>query len=80
MLVGVWLIQPEIFFQTFDSEGDPLPSPLRVTNTSTASLIPAIVGTGTGFALAWNEDVIAARDDHRSGGRSEIVFTRVLAP
>jgi len=72
--------QHEIFFQTFDSEGDPLASPLRVTNTSTASLIPAIVGAGPGFALAWNEDVIGARGDHRSGGRSEIVFTQVSVP
>ena len=72
--------QHEIFFQTFDSEGDSLASPLRVTNTSTASLVPAIVGAGPGFALAWNEGVIGARDDHRSGGRSEIVFTQVSAP
>lgn len=69
--------QHEVFFQSFDPAGRPHEPARQLTDNATASLIPAIAPWGDGFALAWNEDVIDARGDHASGGRSEIVFTRV---
>ena len=65
----------EIFFQRFTAAGVPEQAPRRLTDNPTASLIPAIRGAGARFALAWNEDVVEARGDHRGGGRSEVVFT-----
>ena len=64
----------EVFFQRFAANGAPDGGPRRLTDNPTASLIPAIRGAGLQFALAWNEDVVAARGDHRGGGRSEVVF------
>jgi len=69
--------QHEVYFQTFDPSGAPLEPARRLTDNATASLIPAIVPLADGFGLAWNEDIVAERGDHESGGRSEIVFTRV---
>ncbi len=69
--------QHEVYFQTFDPSGAPLEPARRLTDNATASLIPAIVPLADGFGLAWNEDLVAERGDHESGGRSEIVFTRV---
>ncbi len=69
--------EPDVYFQTFDRAGAAVHSAVRLTNNPTASLIPAIQPAGEGFALAWNEDVVSERGDHRSGGRSEIVFTTV---
>ncbi len=68
----------ELHFQQFATSGAPDGAPRRLTYNPTASLIPAIRGAGSGFALAWNEDVVEARGDHLGGGRSEVVFA--LAP
>lgn len=68
----------ELHFQQFTAVGAPDGSPRRLTYNPTASLIPAIRGAGSRFALAWNEDVVEARGDHLGGGRSEVVFA--LAP
>ena len=68
----------ELHFQQFTTGGAPEGAPRRLTYNPTASLIPAIRGAGSGFALAWNEDVVEARGDHLGGGRSEVVFA--LAP
>ena len=69
--------QHEVYFQTFSPDGTAHASPRRLTDTPSASLIPAIVEWGDGFALAWNEDVIEERGDHRWGGRSDIFFATV---
>ena len=68
----------ELHFQQFTTGGAPEGAPRRLTDNPTASLIPAIRGAGSRFALAWNEDVVEARGDHLGGGRSEVVFA--LAP
>lgn len=65
----------EVYFQRFAANGAPDGEPRRLTDNRTASLIPAIRGAGLHFALAWNEDVVEARGDHRGGGRSEVVLT-----
>ena len=72
--------EAEVYFQTFDRAGAVLHAAERLTNNPTASLIPAIQPSGGGFALVWNEDVVAQRGDHLSGGRSDIVFTTVGEP
>lgn len=64
----------DVFFQRFAATGNPDGGARRLTDNPTASLIPAIRGAGSRFALAWNEDLVAARDGHRGGGRSEVVF------
>lgn len=64
----------DVFFQRFAANGVPDGGPRRLTDNPTASLIPAIRGAGSQFALAWNEDLVDARGDHRAGGRSEVVF------
>ena len=69
--------QHEIFFQLFDADGRALADPRQLTVNDTASLIPAIEPTADGFALVWNEDVIAERGSHETGGRSEIVFADI---
>ena len=68
----------ELHFQQFTAGGAPDGGPRRLTDNPTASLIPAIRGAGSRFALAWNEDAVEARGDHLGGGRSEVVFA--LAP
>ena len=65
----------DVYFQRFAANGAPDGGPRRLTDNRTASLIPAIRGAGLHFALAWNEDLVEARGDHRGGGRSEVVFT-----
>ena len=67
----------EIYFQAFDGDGTAAREPQRLTYNLTASLIPAIQPWADGFALVWNEDVVEERRAHGSGGRSEVVFTRV---
>ena len=67
----------EVYFQKFTAGGVPGGAPRRLTDNPTASLIPAIHEAGARFALAWNEDVVEARGDHRAGGRSEVVFALV---
>lgn len=69
--------QHEVHFQAFGANGEPTHDALRLTDNPTASLIPAIRPSGDRFALVWNEDVIAERGDHVSGGRSEVVFALV---
>ena len=69
--------EAEVYFQAFDATGVALHAAERLTNNPTASLIPAIQPRGDGFAVAWNEDVVAERGDHRSGGRSDIAFATV---
>ena len=69
--------EAEVYFQAFDATGVALHAAERLTNNPTASLIPAIQPWGDGFALVWNEDVVEERGDHRSGGRSDIVFVTV---
>ena len=64
----------EVYFQQFTAAGVPVQAPRRLTGNPTASLIPAIRAAGSRFALAWNEDDVNARGDHRSGGRSEVLF------
>ena len=67
----------EVYFQQFTAAGVPVRAPRRLTDNPTASLIPAIRAAGSRFALAWNEDDVNARGDHRSGGRSEVLFALV---
>ena len=69
--------EAEVYFQVFNATGAALHAAERVTDNPTASLIPAIQPWRNGFALAWNEDVVEEREEHRSGGRSDIVFTSV---
>ena len=69
--------EAEVYFQAFDATGAALHLAERLTHNPTASLIPAIRPSDDGFALVWNEDVVAERGDHRSGGRSDIVFATV---
>lgn len=64
----------DVFFQRFAANGVPDGGPRRLTDNPTASLVPAIRGAGSRFALAWNEDLVDARGDHRAGGCSEVVF------
>ena len=64
----------DVFFRWFAAGGVPDGSLRRLTDNPTASLIPAIHSAGSQFALAWNEDLVDARGDHRAGGRSEVVF------
>jgi hypothetical protein len=66
--------QHEIYFQPFDPDGRVLAPARRMTTNSSASLIPAIVPAGDGFALAWNEYVSAADAKPAS---SQIAFTIV---
>jgi hypothetical protein len=66
--------QLEIYFQPFARTGEPSGEPRRLTANSSSSLIPAIVPTADGFALAWNEYVAAA--DGRPAS-SQIAFIRV---
>ena len=70
--------QHEVYFQSFEPDGRPLADARRLTFNTTASRIPAIEPSRDGFALVWNEDVVAARAvSHGTGGHSEIVFLRV---
>ena len=70
--------QHEIYFEPFDNRGQPVEPARRLTTNSTDSLIPAIVSSGDGFALVWNEYVPARRDEPQSDeGRSEVAFALV---
>jgi len=66
--------QHEIYFQAFAPDGHALGPARRVTTSSSASLIPAIVPAGDGFALAWNEYIAAATGKPES---SQIAFAIV---
>ena len=67
----------EVYFQRFTAAATAVHPPQRLTTNPTASLIPAIEPAGSGFALAWNEDVVEERRPHGQGGRSEVVLTVV---
>jgi hypothetical protein len=67
--------QHEIYFQSFDSAGQPLTSPERLTTSDTWSLVPAIRPWREGFALAWTEYRPASGEIHE--GTGEVAFTLV---
>ena len=69
--------QHEIFFQKFDSAGQSLGEPRRLTRNPTSSLIPAIRPWRDGFALVWNEFAPSPRGVHAADSRSEVVFATV---
>ena len=66
--------QHEVYFRPYSGEGRPLADARRLTDNPSASLIPAIVPAGDGFALAWNEYVAAADG---KAATSQIAFTIV---
>ena len=66
--------QHEIYFQAFDRDGRASAAPLRVTRSSTSSLVPAIEPWRDAFALAWTEFAPSGRGHE---GRSEIAFALV---
>ena len=63
--------QHEVYFQQFDRRGAALTAPVRVTDNSMSSLVPAIDRRQDRFALAWNEFVPSSGGHD---GRSEIAF------
>lgn len=67
--------QDEIFFETFDVNGQALAPAKRLTDNPSHSLIPAIRPAGDGFALAWNEFSPGPAGGHDPRGRSEVAFT-----
>ncbi len=69
--------QHEVYFRGFNDSGQPLARASRLTDNDTASLIPSIRASGTGFALAWNESTPLPEGGTASAGRSEIAFTSV---
>jgi hypothetical protein len=69
--------QHEIYLETFDRSGRSIAPAVRVTDTSTQSLIPSIRSAGRRFALAWNEFTPGPGGGHDPRGRSEIVFSLV---
>ena len=69
--------QYEVYFRPFSESGQPLARASRLTDNDTASLIPSIRPSGTGFALAWNESTPAAGGGSDAAGRSEIAVTVV---
>lgn len=69
--------QHEVYFRPFNESGQPLARATRLTDNDTASLIPSIRASGTGFALAWTESMPAAEGAREGTGRSEIAFTVV---
>jgi hypothetical protein len=69
--------QHEIYFESFDVNGRPTTTAVRVTDNPTQSMIPAIQAAGGGFALVWNEVAPGPAGGHDPRSRSEIVFTRM---
>jgi hypothetical protein len=63
----------EVFFQSFDGDGQPAGPQRRLSDTPTSSMIPAIEPWRDGFALAWDEVIAAPKEDTRA----EVVFTTV---
>jgi hypothetical protein len=64
----------EVFFQSFDSVGNPLAAPRQLSDTATNSMIPAIRPWRDGFALAWDEVASARNGVHDEDTRAEVVF------
>jgi len=74
----------EVFFQTFDDEGQPLTDGQQLAETATHSMVPAIKPWRDGFALAWDEiesDVDAEHDatEHDETTQAEVLFAFVDA-
>ena len=69
--------QYEVYFRGFNETGAPLARATRLTDNPTASVVPAIRPSGTGFALAWNESTAVPEGGSEAAGRSEIAFTVV---
>jgi hypothetical protein len=70
--------QHEIYFEAFDPRGAPPAGPLRLTQTPTQSMIPAIMPTDDGFALVWNEYEGTRHDLHEADdARSEVAFALI---
>jgi hypothetical protein len=67
--------QHEVYFESFDSSGEPRETARRITENSSWSLVPAIRPREAGFALAWNEYVPASAEIH--DGTSEVFFGSV---
>lgn len=67
----------DAFFQSFDRLGRPTVAPLRLSKSSTHSLIPAIRPWRDGFALAWDEVIFGRGGEHDTDTRGEVVFTFV---
>jgi len=65
----------EVFFQTFDVSANALAPPRQLSDTSTNSMIPAIVAWRDGFALAWDEVAPGKDLIHNEDTRAEVVFT-----
>jgi len=64
--------QPEVYFESFDSNGTSREPARRLTETPTWSLVPAIRPSGSGFALAWTEYIPASVESHK--GTAEVFF------
>lgn len=67
----------EVFFQSFDSAGNPLAQFQRLSDTPTSSMIPAITPWRDGFGLAWDEVEFIPRIGHGDDTRAEVVFATV---
>jgi len=67
----------EVFFQTFDVSANALAPPVKLSNTRTNSMIPAIEPWRDGFALAWDEVTQGNDFIHNADTRAEVVFTTV---
>ena len=68
----------EVFFQPIDAAGNPSGPYLRLSDTPTGSMIPAIKPWRDGFALAWDEvsfTTQVTRGDEET--RAEVVFKLV---
>jgi hypothetical protein len=62
----------EIYFESFDGDGNALGAAERLTRTEAWSLVPAIRAWQNGFALAWTEYSPASNELH--DGTGEIAF------
>ncbi len=67
----------EVFFQPFDASAMPLTPPRRLSDTPTSSMIPAIEPWSDGFALAWDEVVLAPAGASEAATSGEVVFRMV---
>ena len=69
--------QYDVYFRGFNETGAPLARASRLTDNPTASVVPAIRPSGTGFALVWNEVAGAPDASAASAAASEIAFATV---
>jgi hypothetical protein len=67
----------EVFFQAFDSAGNPQAPYRQLSDTATNSMIPAIDPWRDGFALAWDEVAFIPGGPRNDNTRAEVVFTTV---